>query len=177
MKEIQIVMKQIGIRLSERKQIQTLVARFCLLIYLLAWIGNVHGLPLLMIVDDSHRASIIEKDGKVHLVLDHTRNRDEHDIVVGDRGEHDHERNLFVGLFTTLTSERDYHPDHEIQLFNHLERVIVTTTVVVTKIFTPLVITQHLPKFVETVSLKHFLYFYPEVCSTLVCLRTTVLLI
>jgi len=130
-----------------------------------------------MIVDDSHSASITEKNGKVHLVLDHTRNRDEYDIVVSDRGEHKHERDLLASLLTPLTSERDYHPDHEIQLSNYLERVVATPTVVVAKIFTPLVITQLLPKFVEAVSLKHFPYFLPEVYSTLLCLRTTVILI
>ncbi len=129
-----------------------------------------------MIVDDSHKASIIEKNGKVHLVLDHTRNRDEHDIVVGDRGEHKHKRDLSASLLTAVTSEQDYHPDHEIHIFNHSERVIATT-VVVAKIVTPLVTTQLLPKFIETVSLKHFPHFLPEVNSPLLSLRTTVLLI
>lgn len=171
-------MKEIVTQVNHRKQIQTSVTRFCLLIYFLAWIGNVEGLPLLMILGDSHRASITEKYGKVHLVLHHTRNRDEHDIVVSDRGKHKHEHNLLANLLTTFTSGQDHHPDHEIQLFTYLERVIATTkTVVVSKIFTPLVAAWLLPKFVEAVSLKHFLHFLPEVNPPLVCLRTTILLI
>lgn len=131
-----------------------------------------------MIVDDSHRASVIEKDGKVHLVLNHTRNRDGHDIVVSDQGEHKHERNLLASIFTTLTPEQAYHPDHEIQLSNYSERVIATSkTVVVSKIFASSVTAWLLPKFVEAVSLRHFLHFLPEVSSPLLYLRTTVLLI
>ncbi len=171
-------MKQIGIRVNERNHIKKSITRFFLLIYLLAWIGNVQGLPLLMIADDSHKASLIEKDGKVHLVLDHTRNRDEQENMISDRGEHKHERNLLASLFTTLTPEQAYHPDHEIQLSDHPERVIATTkTVVVSKIFASSVTAWLLPKFVEMVSLRHFPHFLPDVNSPLVSLRTTVLLI
>lgn len=170
-------------RACKRKHIQTSLIRLGLLIYLVSWIGNFQGLPLFMMMDNSHRASVTEKEGRIHIVINHTENRHdhehdhEHDTVVGDYEKHKQESGEYSNTISGFAVERDHHSNHETQLFKYQERVIATNMAMVAKTFTMVLAVSFVPKFAETASLKHFPLLLPEVNSPLFCLRTTVLLI
>jgi len=164
-------------RACKRKHIQTSLIRLGLLIYLVSWIGNLQGLPLFMMMDNSHRASITEKDGRIHMVINHTGNQHEHDIIVGDHEKHEQEGGEFSDTISSFAMERDHHSNHETQLLKYQERVISTNVAMVAKTFITVLAASFGPNFVETLSLKRFPLLSPEVNSPLFCLRTTVLLI
>ncbi len=168
-------------RACKRKHIQTSLIRLGLLIYLVSWIGNLQGLPLFMMIDNSHRASVTEKDGRIHMVINHTGNQHdhehEHNIIVGDHEKHEQEGGEFSDTISSFAMERDHHSNHETQLLKYQERVISTNVAMVAKTFIIVLAASFEPKFVETLSLKHSPLLSPEVNSPLFCLRTTVLLI
>lgn len=168
-------------RKFNRKNIQTSLIRLGLLIYLVSWIGNLHGLPLFMMMDNSHRASISEKDGRIHMVINHTGNQHDHghdhDIIVGDHEKHEQEGGEFSDTISSFAMERDPYSNHETQLLKYQERVISTNVAMVAKTFIIVLSASFVPKFVETLSLKHSPLLSQEVNSPLFCLRTTVLLI
>lgn len=132
-----------------------------------------------MMMDNSHRTSIAERNGRIYIVINHTESRHshEHDIVVGDHEKHKQESGEFSNTISSFAVERDHHPDHETQLFKYQERVIATNMAMAAKTFTMVFAVSFVPKFAETVSLKHFPFLLPKVNSPLFCLRTTVLLI
>lgn len=170
-------MKKTQTRMTERKKIRVLIARFCLLTYLLAWVGSAYSLAgLLMIMDSSHRILLTYTHDEIHLILHHPRNQNEKDLAVLNHNEHEHD--VTVNASANFTIRQGPHPDHEIHLSNYEQPVPATTkTVKVSQNFSSLVTTQPLLAFDKVASVRFVTLLPPKGNPTLAYLRTTLLLI
>ena len=163
--------------MTDRKKIRVLIARFCLLTYLLAWVGGAYSLAgLLMIMDNSHSVLLAYEHGEIHLILHHPENQDKNGLAAGNHNEHEHD--LTVNVFVNLTIWQDPHPDHEVPLSSYEQQIPAKVKKVkVAENFSQLVTTQPLSACYTLASVGSLSQLPPKGNPTLAYLRTTVLLI
>ena len=109
-----------------RLQKQGSMVYFLILALLFSGTGTLTGLPLfLAAVAHSHPIYISEDNHKIHLILHHPGNRDEHEVSDGLPTEHRHD--LFDSVLSVSKKGAFPHTDHEVELPAYDEKVSTTT--------------------------------------------------
>ncbi len=146
-----------------------------LLCFLLSGIGLTQSLPiLLLMVGNSHPVYIIETEGKVHLVLHHRGNQDEHEQIGGLKHQHD----LLDKVIAFSGKGEISHTDHEVEIPNFKKKAVTKTeNVVVAKNLAPLRIVQILPTSIKLDVIQFTLHSPPTTNPTIGSLHKIILLI
>lgn len=159
---------------QKKSRTQPFIGSLCLLAYLLVWAGSSQGLPLLLVmIGNTHKIFLTKSHDRIHLVLHHPGNQDEHESPAGDDRKHEHD--ILDKVLSTAAGQDD-HSDHEFHVSEEKQLVIAAVkTIGASK--TDLAIAKIRLVFIKSIS-THFLSDPPPKANpTLVSLHTTVLLI
>lgn len=100
------------------------IAAYTLLAFLFSGLGATSILPILITtLAHAHPIYITEENRKIHLVLHHPGNNDEHEA----HKDADHRHDLFDTIIDVSRHNKGTHTDHEVELPS-LEDKISTTT-------------------------------------------------
>ncbi|MFQ5779249.1 MAG: hypothetical protein ACE5HN_00515 [Nitrospiria bacterium] len=160
-----------------KKKKQKNIVLISLLCFLLSGVGLIQTLPtLLLMIGNSHPIFITETEGKIHLVLHHRGNQDEHEHehIGGLKHQHD----LIDKVIAVSGKGTFSHTDHEVEIPNFKKKAMTKTeNVVVTKNLTSLRIAQILPASIKLDVIQFISHSPPTTNPTLGSLQKTALLI